>query len=144
MPLLGATLEAVPIRAGTDDAAVLWACLRDALRGLHARGIAHMDVKPANVCLAARAFALVDVGSVAPFGDAAATPAPYVARDFPGGMRRASARADWWLLAMTLAEKAAGLDVGRAPAPAMAELRARLEGALPAEVWVELAEELGD
>ena len=143
MPLLGATLEAVPLRAGTDDAAVLWACLRDALRGLHARGLAHMDIKPANVCLAARAFVLIDVGSVAPFGEPAATTARYVARDFPGGMRRASARADWWLLAMTLAEKAAGLDVGRAPVPAMAELRARLAAALPADVWAELAEELG-
>ena len=43
---------------------------------------------------------------------------------------------------MTLAEKAAGLDVGREPAPTMAELRARLEGALPGGVWGELQAEL--
>ena len=56
---------------------------------------------------------LVDVGSVARFGEAAATTPPYVAADF--SRRHADeqrARADWWLLAMTLAEKAAGLAVG--------------------------------
>ena len=53
------------------------------------------------------------MGSVARFGEAAATTPPYVAADF--SRRHADeqrARADWWLLAMTLAEKAAGLAVG--------------------------------
>jgi hypothetical protein len=44
-----------------------------------------MDVKPANICVAgAQGFVLVDLGSVAPFGEATATTAPYVAADFPG------------------------------------------------------------
>ena len=141
MPHYGASLEHLPALSG-ESTRVLWESIGGALRGLHALGFAHMDVKPANICLAgAQGFVLVDLGSVAPFGEATATTAPYVAADFPGAMRRSSARADWWQLAMTLAEKACGghcLDVGARAPPAMAALAARLREHLPAALWLEL------
>ena len=141
MPRYGASLEHLPALSG-EGARVLWESIAGALRGLHALGFAHMDVKPANICAAgAQGFVLVDLGSVAPFGEATATTAPYVAVDFPGAMRRSSARADWWQLAMTLAEKACGehcLDMGARESPAMAALAARLREHLPAALWREL------
>ena len=141
MPRHGASLEHLAA-LGTEDALVLWRSVGGALRGLHALGFAHMDVKPANICTAgAQGFVLVDFGSVARFGEATSTTMPYVAADFPGAMRRSSAHADWWQLAMTLAEKACGercLDVGACVAPTMAALAARLRENLPAALWQEL------
>jgi hypothetical protein len=141
MPRYGASLEHLPALSG-ESARVLWQSISGALRGLHALGFAHMDVKPANICVSsAQSFALVDLGSVARFGEATATTPPYVAADFPGAMRRSSARADWWQFAMTLAEKACGghcLDVGARAPPAMAALVARLREHLPAALWREL------
>ena len=140
MPRYGASLEHLPALSG-ESTRVLWESIGGALRGLHALGFAHMDVKPANICTAgAQGFVLVDLGSVARCGEATTT-APYVAADFPGAMRRSSARADWWQLAMTLAEKACGgycLDVGACAPPAMAALAARLRENLPAALWREL------
>ena len=140
MPRYGASLEHLAA-LDTEDALLLWQSVGGALRGLHTLGFAHMDVKPANICLAAREFVLVDLGSVARFGEATATTPPYVAADFPGAMRRSSARADWWQFAMTLAEKACGghcLDVRARAPPAMAALAARLREHLPAALWREL------
>jgi hypothetical protein len=60
-------------------------------------------------------------------------------------MRRSSAHADWWQLAMTLAEKACGvhcLDVGACAVPTMAALSAHLREHLPAAVWQELEPQL--
>jgi hypothetical protein len=55
----------------------------------------------------------------------------------------ASARADWWALAMTLAEKAcgaAGIPLGHGVRVFTAsEVRAHLEAHLPAGVWAALA-----
>ena len=141
MPRYGASLEHLAA-LDAEDALVLWRSVGGALRALHALGFAHMDVKPANICAAgAQGFVLVDVGSVARFGEATSTTAPYVAADFPGAMRRSSARADWWQLAMALAAKACGercLDVGVCAAPTMAALAARLREHLPAALWQEL------
>ena len=141
MPLAGAALEVLP-HLSAEDIHVLWQCTRDALRDLHARGFAHMDVKPANICLSARLFVLIDLGSVARFDEPTSTTIPYVPRDFPGKMRCSSALADWWLLAMTFAEKATGLAVGEVKPPTMAELADRLLGGLPRGVWDELRAEL--
>ena len=147
MPRYGASLEHLPALS-SEGTHVLWQSIVGALRGLHALGFAHMDVKPANICVAgAQGFVLVDLGSVARFDEVTATTAPYVAADFPGAMRRSSARADWWQLAMTLAEKACGehcLDVGVREPPAMAVLAARLCEHLPAALWRELEPMLGE
>lgn len=141
MPHYGASLEHLPTLSG-ESTRVLWQSIGGALRGLHALGFAHMDVTPANICVAgAQGFVLVDLGSVARFGEATATTAPYGAADFPGAMRRSSALADWWQFAMTLAEKACGghcLGVGASSTPTMAALAARLREHLPAALWREL------
>ena len=141
MPRFGASLEHLAA-LDAEDALVLWRSVGGALRDLHALGFAHMDVKPANICVAgAQGFVLVDIGSVARFGEATSTTAPYVAADFPGAMRRSSAHADWWQLAMTLAEKACGercLDVGACAVPTMAALAAHLQQHLPVALWREL------
>ena len=144
MPRYGASLEHLAA-LDAEDALVLWRSVSGALRALHALGFAHMDVKPANICAAGEGFVLVDLGSVACFEDATSTTAPYVAADFPGAMRRSSARADWWQLAMTLAVKACGercLDVGVCAAPTMAALAAHLREHLPAALWQELEPQL--
>ena len=141
MPLFGASLEVIPHLAA-KNAEVLWRCMRDALRRLHALGFAHMDVKPANICLSAGAFVLIDLGSVARFNESASTTPAYVPSDYPRNMKQSSALADWWLLAMTLAEKATGLDVGSAVSPTMRALDERLEEKLPPSVWAELRAEL--
>ena len=140
MPLYGASLEHLPSMSA-GDVKELWRCASGALRGLHALGFAHMDVKPANICLNKGTFLLVDVGSVARFGEFTTTTMPYVACDFPGAMRKSSARADWWQLAMTLAEKGCGehcLLVGSCVIPTMNALAVRLREHLPPSVWGEL------
>jgi len=141
MPLFGSSLEVLP-HLDNDDIAELWRCLSDALRGLHSLGFAHMDIKLANICLNRCAFVLIDLGSVTRFGAPTTTTRPYVARDYPNGMHYSSARADWWLLAMTLAEKVAGLKVGEFRTPTMAKISEMLEVELPPAIWAELKKEL--
>ena len=120
MSLYGASLEHLAT-LDVDDVRELWRCASGALRGLHALGFAHMDVKPANICLAsAEGFMLVDIGSTARFDEVTAATLPYVAADFPGAMRRSSARLDWWLLAMSSQRKHAASTAcpsARAPSP---------------------------
>ena len=67
--------------------------------------------------------------------------------DERGASKPAGARADWWALAMTLAEKAcgaAGLPLGTGVRVwTAAEVRAHLAAHLPAGVWAELAVRVG-
>jgi len=139
-----------PLEAG--DAELLWEQLSAALSGIHALGFAHMDVKPSNICISEpRSFCLVDLGSIAAFGERTASTSAYVpadllTRDMPASRLRAAAVIDWWMLAMTLAEKGCGaghaLDVGGAKAWRRAEVREHLERFLPHRIWAELAPRL--
>jgi hypothetical protein len=150
LPRYADTLERMPPLRPLEDAeavGALWAQLSTALAALHALGFAHGDVKPANACLDGGVITLVDLDSAARFGEPTATTPAYLPleeRPQPPARSRASARADWWALAMTLAEKAcgdAGLPIGRGGAPrgwAAAEVRALLGAQLPAAVWAEL------
>lgn len=53
-------------RLGSEAAETCWNQLSQALRLLHAHGYAHMDVKPANICISVEGdFVLIDLGSVA-------------------------------------------------------------------------------
>ena len=83
------------------------------------------------------------LGWAARFGSATQTTTEYLPVDERGVRVVASARADWWALAMTLAEKAcgaAGLPLGhRARVFTASEVRAHLEAHLPAGVWAALA-----
>jgi serine/threonine protein kinase len=154
MPRFLASLERVPSLDPVADAAAvatLWQHISEALSGLHSLGFAHSDVKPANICLDTRGpfCVLIDLDSAAAFGQATASTAAYFPSDVlcggQGSGRRvhvASARADWWMLAMTLAQKAcgdSGLPVGyRAKVWTEAEVRAHLGRHLPGQVWAAL------
>jgi serine/threonine protein kinase len=105
----------------------------------------HMDVKPSNICVReGNILVLIDLGSVAPLGCISESTRVYVPRDFQPRPRdnptsniyNAEAPNDWWMLAMTLAEKVYGLPVGlgATPPPTMAQLREILQD----EVWAEL------
>ena len=139
MPKLRTSLEPIP-SLPADDTARLWGDLRGALDFLHTHGFAHMDVKPANICLDWEGrFVLVDLGSLARFGESTSTTPAYVPRDV--AWWRSSAGVDWWMLASTLAEKGCGehaLAIGATARSASREqLRDHLRAHLPAGVWSE-------
>ena len=145
MPKYATALEPVPYlsEGGIEK---LWANMQAALSALHSQGFAHMDIKPANICLdgAGEAF-LIDLGSVCAFGAHTSSTPAYVPHDVLS--RRSSAALDWWMLAMTLAEKACGpeggLPVGYTPCSAtMSELRAHLARFLPDQMWADLQTKL--
>ena len=143
MPRYADTLERMPTLVDEDAVATLWGHMSSALDDFHALGYAHGDVKPANICIDSGAFFLIDLDSVARFGDATQTTLEYLPFDERGVRVRASARADWWALAMTLAEKAcgsAGLLLGHGGRSwSAAEVRSHLAAHLPPDVWAALA-----
>jgi hypothetical protein len=141
MPKFATTLEPLPYLspAGVEK---MWAQLQEALECLHRLDFAHADVKPGNICLSedANSFYLIDLGSIARFGDKTSSTVAYVPRDMKRG--RSSAALDWWMLAATLAEKACGrehaLEVGGARQHSVDELREHLAAHLDPAVWAEL------
>ena len=144
MPRYIDTLERMPPLDDADGIAMLWEHLSAALTGLHELGFAHGDVKPANVCVDGNGeFFLIDLDSAARFGSATQTTSAYLPIDERGVRVLASARADWWALAMTFAEKACGaasLPLGHgARVWKASEVRAHLEAHLPSVVWMALA-----
>ena len=144
MPRYVESLERMPPLEEPDAIAVLWEHTSTALSDFHALGFAHGDVKPANVCVDdGGGFWLIDLDSAARFGAATQTTLEYLPVDERGVRSLASARADWWALAMTLAEKACGtasLPLGHgARVWTAAEVRAHLGAHLPPGVWTALA-----
>ena len=141
MPKFALSLDTRPYlsEAGVT---MVWEHMRTALEGLHAKGFVHADVKPSNICLneLGTQAVLVDLGSVARVGERTPSTPAYV----PHGLRapgdvRASMALDWWMLAMTLAEKACGTKGLRMGGGAsMVELRAHLAAYLDAAVWAAL------
>jgi hypothetical protein len=126
---------------------MVWEHMRQALEGLHAVGFAHADVKPANICLREGGLSavLVDLGSVARLGEPTSSTTAYVPRDMGRGRARTSL--DWWMLAMTLAEKGCGPDHGLAigsgnVVASRAELRTHLAAHLAPDVWAALEPKL--
>lgn len=113
MPWHPTTLEHMKYLVA-DEALQLWQNMESALNGLHAHQLAHMDVKPSNILISSvGTFVLGDLGSLVTFGQKSVSTKAYIPRD----MQResplvASATVDWWMLAMTFAEKVTGLDVG--------------------------------
>ena len=146
MPKFPTSLETLPYLSD-EGVLKLWDELNTALLSLHALGFAHMDIKPSNICLnVASAAILIDLGSISRFGSISSSTAAYIPHDFESN-RRASASLDWWMLAMTLAEKACGpehgLKVGEeARSATKAELRRHLETYLDRRVWVGLEPKL--
>ena len=141
MPKFATALEPLPFLSAAG-VLKMWGQLQEALERLHAMGFAHADVKPGNICLTedSDSFFLIDLGSIARFGDSTSSTAAYVPRDMKRG--RSSAALDWWMLAATLAEKACGsehaLEVGGARHHSTDELRKHLAAHLDPAVWAEL------
>ena len=104
MPKFATTLEPLP-HLSPGGVAIMWSHVCEALESLHVMGFAHADIKPGNICVSedGLTFVLIDLGSVARFGDRTSSTSAYVPRDMARG--RASRQIDWWMLAMTLAEK---------------------------------------
>lgn len=81
MPFLHATLELMPPLTDAHSHR-FWADISAALAYLHALGFAHCDVKPANICVRTPvSFVLIDLGSVARFGDETKSTTAYVPCD---------------------------------------------------------------
>ena len=139
MPRFADTLARMPALIDAGAIATLWEHMSAALEDFHALGFAHGDVKPANVCIDHGAFYLIDLDSAARFGEPTVTTDEYLPSDERSVRVRASARADWWALAMTLAEKACGkfgLMLGSGTRSwTAAEVRSHLAHHLPPAVW---------
>jgi serine/threonine protein kinase len=130
--------------------------MRDALEALHAQDLAHMDVKPANICFALRGedFVLIDVGSLAAFGVLTHSTKAFLPREFLpkkddqgnvkyDGKIRAAAKVDWWMLAVTLMDVASFTPVnvpGKAESFTCEEIRVHLGNPtkFDALIWEEL------
>lgn len=145
MPLHPTTLEHLA-RLLEGCELKLWQNIGPALTFLHNHRLAHMDVKPANILISCNgSFILGDLGSVAEFGHRTISTDPYIPRD----MQIASGYfaipvMDWWMLAMTFAEKVIELHIGGASsAPRRQTLREKLaQDQRMHNVWGLLADKL--
>jgi len=151
MPRLRETLE--PLRdLSNDHASVLITQLTSALRFLHGLDFVHGDVKPANICVSdgpPASFVLIDLGSIQQIGKRVNATPPYVPLDLSRSSLLASPDVDWWMLAVTLAEKCCGkncLVVGEgrwsASAPPKATILEHLTKNLSPEIWAGLHGEM--
>ena len=150
MPQYISTLEVVPalsLEAGIE----VYNQMALALEFLH--GLPghynHMDVKPSNICITGDGqLVLIDLGSVVQLGEKSESTRVYVPRDFQQRSPQnptsneyvAGESNDWWMLAMTIAQKVYNLPVrhGATPPPLMSELRIMLSD----EIWADLMAKL--
>jgi hypothetical protein len=129
LPPAGARTLLVHLLAGLDD--------------LHSLGFAHCDVKPDNVCISqAQSCSLVDLGSVARFGERAQSTRAYLPADlYPrdGQPLCSSCELDAWMLAATLAEKCCPrercVNFGETRMKGR-QLLSHLEAHLASELWL--------
>jgi serine/threonine protein kinase len=142
MALLLTTLEPISF-LHVDEISQLWREISSALDFLHEHDFVFMDVKPSNICVHNETFVLIDLGSIVKLnGKASCTPA-YIPSDFPAG--KANVLYDWWMLAMTMAEKVDCEENSKLLGPikrTTAELMAFLRRHVEATVYKELAAKL--
>ena len=109
----------------------------------------HMDMRPSNICATRDGLlVLIELGSVVKLGEKSESTRVYVPRDFQKRSKENSLSNvyvavksnDWWMLAMTIAEKVYELPVGYAVTepPLMSELKIILSD----EIWVDLVDKL--
>ena len=140
-------LSAITVKAGID----LYNQVALALEFLHGmpEHYNHMDVKPSNICITGNGqLVLIDLGSVVQLGEKSESTRVYVPRDFqPRSPQNPTSNEyvaeesnDWWMLAMTIAEKVCNLPVGHGATlpPLMSELRIMLSD----EIWADLIAKL--
>jgi serine/threonine protein kinase len=150
MPHYVNTLEILPVLT-KEEGMILYRQMKEALDFLHnlPDQYNHMDVKPSNICIReSGVLVLIDLGSVVPLGSTSESTRVYLPSDFQqrnrsnptSNMYKAESSNDWWMLAMTVAEKVYALPVGLGATspPLMSELRNMLND----EVWVELVAKL--
>lgn len=131
MPMYPITLESLPVM----DTKVLHRFYRqmcDALSCFHRLGFAHMDFKPANILITGDGdFILADLGSVIRMGQRSESTKAYIPReiwDLGSSSPIASATVDWWMVAVTVCEKACGYKAGSGPESAKKDdIKAMLE-----------------
>lgn len=122
MPFYAATLEHIP-NLSIQSGRRLYSQISEALRFIHTLGFNHMDVKPSNICVRENGdFVLIDIGSIVKLDEYSESTVCYVPADYQSRVGRfqssnrykADARGsvDWMMLAMTIAEKVFGLEVG--------------------------------
>ena len=115
MPLHPITLESLPETTATVLLR-LYNQMSNALKSLHAMDFAHMDIKPANILVANNGdFILADFGSIVPMGNRSESTPAYLPREMVSKDRAspiASPKVDWWMLAVTVCEKACGYRAG--------------------------------
>ena len=118
MPMYPITLESLPVM----DTKVLnrfYRQMHDALCFFHQLEFAHMDFKPANILITGDGdFILADLGSVIRMGQRSESTQAYIPRELQDRERSspiASATVDWWMVAVTVCEKACGYKAGSGP-----------------------------
>jgi serine/threonine protein kinase len=145
MPLHPTTLEHLA-RLLPGCELTLWQSIEPALTFLHNHSLAHMDVKPSNILITCDGFFILgDLGSIAKFGQRTVSTEPYIPRDMQKGSSYfADPMMDWWMLAMTFAEKVIELRIGSSSsAPKQHTLRQRLaQDQRMRNVWEFLASKL--
>ncbi|MEV4266707.1 serine/threonine-protein kinase [Kribbella sp. NPDC049584] len=140
-----------------EEAAILGAQLLPAVTSLHQRGLAHLDLKPANVVLRDARPILLDFGTARPIGSPQPAGHPVGTRGYAAPEQEAcepvSAAMDLYGVGMVLAEAVAGVplaDGGELPqsplAPVIRQLLAEQPGerGTTADLLVALAEVAGE
>ena len=116
MPLYQNTLEMFSIADGDKCVPIqLYKEIKVAIDFLHSKNYAHMDIKPANICMNNGKIILIDLQSIAPFGEKTNSTNAYLPFELipkNGNYTISSKETDYWMLAMTLAEKCCGLQIG--------------------------------
>ncbi len=145
MPLQPTTLEHLA-RLLPGCELKLWESIAPALNFLHNHRLAHMDVKPSNILISGGgSFILGDLGSVAEFGHRTDSTDPYIPKDMQREHKYlADPAIDWWMLAMTFAEKVIELRIASASsAPRRQTLKDKLaQDQRMRNVWEPLAKKL--
>ena len=150
MPQYINSLERLPIIT-VEAGIALYSQIAQALEYLHnlPGHYNHMDVKPSNICTREDGrVVLIDLGSVVTLGNKSESTQVYVPQDFQqrphdnpaSNVYVAQKSNDWWMLAMTIAEKVYKLPVGLSASrpPLMSQLRTILNN----EVWADLIAKL--